>query len=476
MMYRTLAYFAVFAFFVISSSFSDAAQHENAAQPATSKTVLRGGWIYDPELKKVTRNRGIVVLNGEFFTVGVALDGGSLSGANVIDLSDDEYAIPGLIDTHAHYDVALVSQRRVDDVRVNPVVYLANGVTSTFTAGEYDPYVVREARLRINRGEQTGPRIFQAGPKFGVANPRWDKSASTEDVEAIVDRWAELGVAGFKAYGLSRPQLQALIARAHQHGLTVTGHLLGRGYINPKEAILMGIDKIEHYPGGDHFPTDEFAYEHLPDIDTESPEFQDIVNLFVKHRVYYNPTLTRFSYLGRSAEDLAEILPYWIDERALFTPWVQNRTRNQPPPPRPDYWREIPESLRKAAKAFYESGAEDLMTLGTDNPSTGYYLPGFDAHRELYNFVLAGIPAEVALKFGTLNGARWLNLAERLGSIDTGKWADLFVIKGNPLDDIRNTRNIRFVMKAGQIYYPDELLRSVEGKLGPLDREEEQNW
>jgi imidazolonepropionase-like amidohydrolase len=67
----------------------------------------------------------------------------------------------------------------------------------------------------------------------------------------------------------------------------------------------------------------------------------------------------------------------------------------------------------------------------------------------------------------TINGARALNVDSKLGTIETGKFADLFVVRGDPLQDIRNTRKVRFVMKGGQLFDAAELLASVKGKLGP---------
>lgn len=446
-----------------------------AEATAAQRTVIRGGWVFDVVAGKVKRNTGIVVLNGKFFEVGADLAGRDLKSSHVITLADDEYALPGLIDMHGHYDVMLFTDHRVDDLKVNPVVYLANAVTSTFTAGEYEPEKMLEARHRIDRGDQIGPRIFQAGPKFGVANPNWKVDSTPAEVQALVDRWANLGVKGFKAYGLKPEQLSVLIQRAHQYGLPVTGHLLGRDFINPRTGILLGIDRIEHYPGGDFFPPDKFAYDSLHKIDPASPAFKQVMGLYLQHRVNYDPTLTRFSFLGRGPRDKSDILPYWVDEKSFFTPRIQQRT-TKPLEGRPDPWPQIPENLRRVVKAFYDMGGRDLITMGTDNPSTGYYLPGFDAHRELQNFVLAGIPPADALRFATLNGAKALNMGERLGSIDTGKWADLFVVRGNPLTDIRHTRSIRLVMKAGTVYDPQKLLQSVKGKLGPVTAAEDKNW
>ncbi len=476
--HRLLPWLAIVSCFAICTARAESPPIDVLHSPA-ERIVLRGGWIFDSLTGTMKRNEGIEVLNGKFYQIGGELDARALGAAQIINLADDEYALPGLVDMHAHYDVMLVSNRRVDELIVNPIVYLANGVTSTYTAGEFNPEAVRDARLRIDRGEQIGPRIFQAGPKFGNASPRWHEDATPEDVRKLVDHWAEMGVTSFKAYGLKRDQMQALIQRAHQYGLTVTCHCMGSDSINPKDAILMGIDRVEHYMGGDAFDPEQTAYHSLPRIDPSSPAFRDIAGLFLQHHVYFDSTITRFSFLGQGPKDVSEILPYWADERAMFTPWIQKRTRSQKVTTSHVFdvpWAVFPDKLRQALKAFYDMGGRDLITMGTDDPSTGYYLGGFDDHRELANLVLAGIPPADALTIGTINGARALNVDDRLGSINVGKWADLFIVRGNPLTDIHNTRKIRLVMKAGRVYDPQKLLLSVQGKLGPASREEEKNW
>ncbi len=445
---------------------------------ASERTQIRGGWYFDVVNGKMNRNPGILVLNGKLYQIGGTFRQSDLEGAETVSLADDEYVLPGLIDMHGHYDVMLISpqtERRVDDLTVNPIVYLANGVTSTYTAGEYNPEAVRNARLRIDRGEQIGPRIFQAGPKFGKASPRWHEDATSEQVRELVDHWAEQGAVSFKAYGLKRDQLQALIQRAHQYGLTVTCHLMGRDNINPQEAVLMGIDRVEHYMGGDAFDPDQTAYVSLPKIDPTSAAFRKVAGLFLQHHVYFDPTITRFAFLAQDPVSVSELMPYWYDEKSLFTPYVQTRTRVQTISGHSG-WEKVPSLLRSALTVFYDMGGRDLILMGSDNPSTGYYLAGFDDQRELADFVLAGIPPADALRFATLNGARALNVDDRLGSIETGKWADLFVVRGDPLTDIHNTRRIRLVMKAGHLYDPSQLLRSVVGKLGPTGPEDDKAW
>ena len=103
---------------------------------------------------------------------------------------------------------------------------------------------------------------------------------------------------------------------------------------------------------------------------------------------------------------------------------------------------------------------------------TGFDITPFSAHRELHAMVLSGIPPADALEIATINGARALNVGDYLGTIEPGKLADLFVIRGNPLEDIRNTRNVRWVIKGGHRYDPKDLLKAVLGMIGPSGPDE----
>jgi len=80
------------------------------------------------------------------------------------------------------------------------------------------------------------------------------------------------------------------------------------------------------------------------------------------------------------------------------------------------------------------------------------------------------------LRIATINSARAMGLGDRLGSIEAGKWADLVVVRGNPLEDIRRTRQPRVVVKAGRVYDPVALMKSVEGKIGPTSAADTAAW
>jgi imidazolonepropionase-like amidohydrolase len=432
--------------------------------PAQTPVIIRGGWIFTATNDQVVRNRGILVRGGVFQVVNNEISAADEAGARVITLADSDYVLPGLIDVHAHYNMTLGPNGvRSDEYTYNPIIFLANGVTATFPGGEYDPEGMMEARKRIDSGQQIGPRIFNSGPYFGTARRDWNQNATAEDIYRDVDLWASRGARGFKAKGISPHHLKALVERAHMHGLPVTGHFDSgnRNSTNARDAILMGVDRVEHILGGDVLDSTKAAYPVWNTVDIKSKAFKDIVNLFISHRVAFDPTITAPVYFATRQEGF----DYWIDERKFFTPAIQEWVKNKPPRrPNPTfdslYW-----AMRRTTKAFYDAGG--IITLGTDNPSQGEFLAGFSSHRELHSMVLAGIPPAAALRIGTINSARALNAGDKLGTIEVGKFADLFVIRGNPLRDIRNTRNVRTVMKSGVLYDPAELLKSVEGKIGP---------
>ena len=450
-------------------------QVPNAVRPGD--VVLRGGWLFDSIRDGVRRNTGIVARNGEFLEVDANLAGRDLQGARVVDLADDEYILPGLFDLHAHYAVDLFGAGRVDEYTVNPLLFLANGVTSTFPAGEVDPEGMMETRKRIDDGVQIGPRLFNSGPYFGTARPGWKDAEMTPDaIRAEVRIWAAKGIKGLKAKGIHPEQLSALIDEGHRHGLTITAHLDSgfRNSVNPRDAIAMGIDRIEHFMGGDAMPADKSAYRSLETLDVNSPEVKAIFKTYIAQHTYFDATVATYgSFSDRQPKELYE---YWMKEMDFLTPYARTEVESHLPRTNNEQFGRLLKSKLKEVKAFYDAGGADLITLGTDHPSWGEYWSGFMSHRELQALVLAGIPPGAALKMGTINSARAFNVGTKLGAIERGRWADLFVVKGNPLEDIRHTRDVRMVMKAGAVYDPAALLASAKGKMGPISAEDAGWW
>src|SRR5262245_21207456 len=158
--------------------------------------VITGGQLFDSVGDTLRPNSGIIVRRGILLEVGANLNGRDTSAAQVIRLDNDQTILPGFFDLHAHYAVDLFSQGRVDDYTANPLIFLGNGVTSTFPAGEVDPEGMMATRRKIERGEQIGPRIMSSGPYFGTARYyNWNNATETpEQIRKEVDEWAARGV------------------------------------------------------------------------------------------------------------------------------------------------------------------------------------------------------------------------------------------------------------------------------------------
>lgn len=444
--------------------------------------ILMGGRLWDGSADAARPNPGVFIRNGTILSVGgfpaegpgdapsVARTLAESRGARVLDLPADAFIMPGLFDLHAHYAVDLFGEGRVDEYTVNPVLFLANGVTSTFPAGEVDPDEARRGRARIAAGEIPGPRVYMSGPYWGTWRTGWDEDAMTPDsLRKEATYWALQGARGFKAKGISYSLLPTLIDVAHAHGITVTGHLdTNRRGVNPRDAIFMGIDRVEHFLGGDAFLDDRSAYASLESLDLDDPATAEKIRaqtrLFVEHGAYFNATMGAYGYWTVREAGLYDD---WADERGFLTPYAREVVEAAlPRDPLPQF-EKIHYVKKRTLKAFFDAGGGPWLTLGTDHPSWGEFWSGFGVHRELDAMVRAGVPNAWALRAGTANAARAFGEGARLGTIEPGKYADLYVVRGDPLTDITDTRNGLWVIRSGQVHRPDELLASVRGRMGP---------
>jgi len=191
------------------------------------------------------------------------------------------------------------------------------------------------------------------------------------------------------------------------------------------------------------------------------------------HEVYYDATLQMYGGINERRKHASEML--WTDEAKYFTPYAQKLLEKRGDPEPESDAEEFTQRVLEL-KSLFDAGGAHLLIVGTDEPVYTNLLPGFAYHRELLAMTYAGIPPAAVLQAATINGARALGVDGRLGSIEAGKLADLFVVRGNPLADIKVARDIRLVVKDGIAYDPAELLRSAEGKIGPAGPDDRAGW
>jgi len=439
--------------------------------------LIRGGWLFDGISEARRRNSGILIQEGKIVGVDVPAKEQSSTRARVIELADTETILPGLIDLHAHYNLDLIDKGRVEEVVYNGVVFLANGVTATWSAGEFYPERVIAQRDLIEAGNAIGPRLFVSGPYFGAFRCEyqvkvaadecvaWPNDILEKEIRDEVDKWARQGVVSIKIKQATPGEAKIIIEQAHKNGLTTAGHLANYNVeydISTRNAILMGMDRIEHQ-----------LTLALEPGDAQSAETHEIVELMIEHQVYYDANLQMYGGINLRRDHPSEMI--WVDEAKYFTPYAQTLLEWRGPPPpesdEPEFNQRMTELM-----AIYEAGGENLLIVGTDEPVYTSMLPGFAYHRELLAMTYAGLPPVAVLKAATINGATALGVADRLGSVETGKFADLVVVKGNPLEDIKTTRSIRLVVKEGVVHDPKTLLYSVEGKIGPAGPADHADW
>jgi len=437
--------------------------------------LIRGGWLFDGVSDTRRRNTGIVIQNGRIVEVDADVQQHNWDAANVMDLQDSHTILPGMIDLHAHYNFDLVDSGRVEEVVHNGIVFLANGVTSTWSAGEYYPERVIAQRDLIDAGESTGPRLFASGPYFGAFRceysiktaaddcTAWPNDISEEEIRSEVDTWAEQGVISIKIKQATPGEAKILIEQAHKNGMTTAGHL-GNYHVeydvDLRDAILMGLDRVEHQltlgSGG-----------------PRSAEMEQMIDLMLEHQVYYDANLQMYGGINLRREHLSEMV--WTNEAKYFTPYAQSllEKRGAPPPESDD--AEFAQRVREV-KSLFDAGGAHLLIVGTDEPVYTNLLPGFAYHRELLAMTYAGIPPAAVLKAATINGARALGIDSSLGSIEAGKLADIVVVAGDPLEDIKAARNVEYVIRDGVVHDPGTLLQSAEGKIGPAGPHDHADW
>jgi imidazolonepropionase-like amidohydrolase len=346
-------------------------------------------------------------------------------------------------------------------------VALSRGITTLRDPGASPLSQAVSLRDDVKNGRVLGPRIFTAGPM--LTSPR----LSAEEIRSSIRQQAKAGVDYIKLYaGITLPQLRVAVREAHRLGLKVIGHLQRTSWT---DAALSGIDFITH-AGSWHEaylpPSRREAYAALGGgmrariawlewLDVDSPAVDALIRALKQHRVSVDPTLVAYHTKFWWRDSL-----YQQDPEAALVPEVLANWQVLGMPTAD--W--TPEEFTRAQAAWpkqlalirrlYAGGV--LLTAGSDLASP-WVIPGVAFHQELSLLMDSGLSASEVLSVATRNGAHALGILGETGTVERGKRADLVVLEGNPLEDIRNTRRIHSVVLGGVTYRPGDLISPSGG-------------
>jgi imidazolonepropionase-like amidohydrolase len=417
-----------------------------AQQPASKTIVLKAARMFDGKSNAVVTPGVVVVTDGK-----IAAAGGRAAvpaGAEVIDLGDATL-LPGFIDAHTHLTSMHSDdwkQNKLDglqkpiaemalDASVNARVTLMAGFTTVRDVGSRD-YLDVGLRNAIRSGKVPGPRMLVSVHAIGSTGGHCDESGGyreglfgkeTGPLQGVINGpdQARYAVRLMHKYGadvikvcatggvlsltddvdtpqLTQEELNALVDEAHALRRKAAAH--AHGNEGAKRAIRAGIDSIEH----GSFMDDE------------------TLDMMKQRGTYLVPTLI-------AAESLRETI-----EKGLYLP--------------PAIVAKTKAALAARSQMFQHAVAKGVkIGFGTD---AAVYPHGHNAE-EFHLMVDLGMKPIDALRSAASADAELLGLADKIGTLEANKIADVVAVPGNPVDNIRQTEHVLFVMKEGVVYKND---------------------
>jgi imidazolonepropionase-like amidohydrolase len=394
--------------------------------------AIKNGNVADVVNGKTLEGATVLIEKGIIKNVGRNI--GIPPNAFVIE-AKGKTVLPGLFDMHAHFEQA----------EWGPA-YLAAGVTTVRDCGNEFVYI-NAVKNAIDKSGGIGPYILKAGIidgkgpySLGIVQADTKEEAITE-----VDRYKQNGFVQIKIYSSVKPAIVKVICdEAHRLGLTVTGHI-------PEGMTLMqgvdsGMDMVNHV---------QYIFNLIKRNRNDTTiNFNDSANAaifsFIKaHHTVIDPTLGVFELAYRYLKsNIIDIEPNFTTLPEPMKPLFLNT--GAPADWDPDDGRLLLKMLKQIVTKLYKENI--TIVAGTD---MGF--PGYSLDRELELYVDCGLTPMQAIQCATITPAKVMKIQPETGSIEVGKRADIIVVSGNPLQNIRDIRNVDVVIKNGNVYDPKQL-------------------
>lgn len=443
-----------------------------------SITVFRNALLIDGKGNAVKPHQTVVIRKSKIEWVGDDAKASIPKGATVIDLNG-KAMMPGLVMLHEHMYISAHSRSpRYPHLRQLPFtfprLYLAAGATTIRTCGSIEPYSDIRIKKDIDLGIIPGPSVELTAPYIeGKSSifPQMKENKTPAEAASFVNHWADQGFTSFKAYmGIDKPTLKAAIDAAHKRNLKITGHLCAVTY---REAAELGIDNLEHgflvstdfvgTKNENECPPGIRGYESLANLNIQSDSVKQFIQFLISRKVGITSSSAVFEGISTTQpqppDDVLNAMS--PDTRDFYLKSYASVKAGKSPS---DFDKALIKAT-KMEKIFYDMGG--LLTVGTDPTGIGGTLAGYGNWRAIELLVeMDGFTPLEAIKIATLNGAIALGFEKAIGTIETGKSADLLIIDGDPSKNISDIRKVLFVFKSGVGYNSKKLFESVKGKVG----------